>query len=55
LEHESNPISTSGDSYALKFAYSLSYVGTSTPDCAITNIPVCSGLGCTTPNTVCHA
>jgi hypothetical protein len=33
----------------------LSNMATSTITCAITNIPVCSGLGCTTPNTVCHA
>ena len=48
---------TTGDTYALKFGYSLSdiEISTGTITCAITNIPDCTGIGCTTPNRVCHA
>jgi len=48
---------TTGDTYALKFGYSLSDINivTDTITCAITNIPDCVGVGCTTPNRVCHA
>jgi hypothetical protein len=61
LEHENNPVlkgsyaGTSGDTYAIKFGYSLSLFSTGSLTCEVTRFAPCVGVGCTPPDTACSA